>query len=405
MMLTTNREETDIDKQSWTALEWATIEGSAEHVEGLLEKDAGNMQYDEQVIARTLHLAMICGYHTIAKTLLAARDTDGTSGFVNRWPTNSRNVPEEALFITKRCGLTNRLNIVRPNLMEATVDVPSGWWNPSIEDHASIVNIVHRADDDGMSRSERHVYVEYKNGDVYEGQWMDKRQIPHGSGTYIWRSGLKYVGNWVYGTKSGHGEQIFPCGVKYVGLWLNDKRHENGRQEYLNGALYHGGWQKGEELGYGVQTYASGDKYNGGWKEGMWHGYGEMTLPRMGRTYRGGFANGQEHGYAEICRELPDGRRYDGGIRQGKRHGYGFLSTPIATMEGGFKDDRQDGWQEIRAPMRHDYSGTYRDGHMWGVGHMYEYATGKIFDGVWEKNVYKGPLRHELSTTRKWWFT
>jgi hypothetical protein len=61
-------------------------------------------------------------------------------------------------------------------------------------------------------------------------------------------------------------------------------------------------------------------------------------------------------------------------------------------MEGGFKYDVPEGWQEVRGPLRHDYSGTYHDGKMHGVGRMVEYNTGKQFDGVWDFNDYKGPL-------------
>jgi hypothetical protein len=155
---------------------------------------------------------------------------------------------------------------------------------------------------------------------------------------------------------------------------------------------YEGSWVNGRKHGFGVQTYPTGDKYEGGWKEGQWHGYGELTRPAQGRTYCGGFANGQEHGFAIIRRKEPDGRWYEGGMRQGQRHGYGNLVTPIGTMEGGFKYDRQDGWQEIRAPMRQDYSGTYREGKKNGVGRMIEHATAKVFDGVWDNDVYKGAL-------------
>jgi hypothetical protein len=197
----------------------------------------------------------------------------------------------------------------------------------------------------------RYVRLEYANRDRYDGWWDDAHNGPQGFGVYTWAAGGA-------------------AGITYEGSWVNGRKH-----------------------GYGVQTYPTGDKYDGGWKEGQWHGYGEFTRPAVGRTYCGGFAAGQEHGYATIRRKEAGGERwYEGGIRQGKRHGYGNLVTPLGTMEGGFKYDKQDGWQEIRAPMRHDYSGTYREGKMNGVGRMVEYASGKTFDGVWENNDYKGQL-------------
>jgi hypothetical protein len=194
----------------------------------------------------------------------------------------------------------------------------------------------------------RIIRIEHPNHDVYEGWWNDQSNCPHGQGTYTWANGVKYDGS----------------------------------------------WKEGRKHGYGCQTYPNGDKYDGGWKDGQWHGYGEYTRQDQGRKYLGGFANGQEHGYAVIRRENPlDRRVYEGGIRQSQRHGYGKLTTPIGTMEGGFKFDLQDGWQEVRAPMRHDYSGTYRDGKMWGVGTMKEYASGKTYDGVWDNNEFQGPLK------------
>jgi hypothetical protein len=193
----------------------------------------------------------------------------------------------------------------------------------------------------------RFIRLQYGNGDKYEGFWLDSSQCPHGLGTYTWCSG-----------------------VKYEGSWLNGKKH-----------------------GYGIQTYPSGDRYEGGWKEGEWHGYGDMIRPSEGRQYQGGFVRGQEHGFALIRRRAPDGRVYEGGIRQGHRHGYGNLSTPMGTMEGGFKDDKQDGWQEVRAPGRHDYSGTYKDGKMEGIGRLYEFSSNKVFEGVWQNNDYKGKLK------------
>jgi len=200
-----------------------------------------------------------------------------------------------------------------------------------------------------MASTVSYVKLQYFNGDLYEGYWLNPQGCPHGYGTYTWQDGLKYEGS----------------------------------------------WRKGLKHGYGSQTYPSGDKYEGGWKDGQWHGYGELTQTSLGRTYFGGFASGLEHGYAQIRRGGADNRFYDGGVRQGQRHGYGNLTTPLGTMEGGYKYNKQDGWQEVKAPMRHDYSGTYRDGKMWGVGRMVEYASGKTFDGVWENNDYKGPLTYK----------
>ena len=55
--------------------------------------------------------------------------------------------------------------------------------------------------------------------------------MPEGKGTYKWKEGGKYEGEWKKNKKCGKGKRIFANGSAYEGEWLNDKQH--GKVIYL----------------------------------------------------------------------------------------------------------------------------------------------------------------------------
>ncbi len=62
----------------------------------------------------------------------------------------------------------------------------------------------------------------WKDGREYQGQYnMDKK---HGFGTYRWADGRIYIGQWMNGKQHGQGEYITPKGNKRVGIWMEGKR-------------------------------------------------------------------------------------------------------------------------------------------------------------------------------------
>lgn len=85
--------------------------------------------------------------------------------------------------------------------------------------------------------------LRYKNGDVYEGNFKDTYR--HGKGSYTWKSGGKFVGEW-----------IKDDGVK-------------GTYEYKNGNIYTGDFKKNSDLvrhGFGkFVTKSTGEIRNGLW--------------------------------------------------------------------------------------------------------------------------------------------
>ena len=105
----------------------------------------------------------------------------------------------------------------------------------------------------------------WKSGNKYEGDWVNDKK--HGKGTYIWKDGTKYVGDWKNNKKHGFGTYYWNDGDKYVGDFLNDKKHGKGRYTYKSGNKYDGDWVNDKRTGEGVFTFANGKKQEGVFKD------------------------------------------------------------------------------------------------------------------------------------------
>jgi len=58
--------------------------------------------------------------------------------------------------------------------------------------------------------------------DTYEGRF--KKGLPHGSGTYTWKNGNIYTGDWKNGKRNGKGTLYSASnGEKITGFWKNDE--------------------------------------------------------------------------------------------------------------------------------------------------------------------------------------
>lgn len=96
-----------------------------------------------------------------------------------------------------------------------------------------------------------------------------------GQGSLIIKNGIKYVGTWKNGKKTGFGSSFYPNWNVYKGnylendidgvgtLWLTDKEQ-----------VFYGQFTKNRRNGWGVHWFADGTKYEGEWKDNLRHGYG-----------------------------------------------------------------------------------------------------------------------------------
>ncbi|KAJ3591603.1 hypothetical protein NHX12_006736 [Muraenolepis orangiensis] len=116
----------------------------------------------------------------------------------------------------------------------------------------------------------------------------------HLGGTYRFKKGARYIGNYDNNIKHGQGIFYYPDGSKYEGSWVDDQKQGQGVYTYPNGDTYDGGWLLNVRHGAGTYRYKdTGSLYRGSWAQGEQNGAGAMV--HSNHRYEGTFINNQQH--------------------------------------------------------------------------------------------------------------
>ena len=78
--------------------------------------------------------------------------------------------------------------------------------------------------------------MEYRNGDVYNGQWV--RNKKHGDGRIDYVVGGSYTGGWINDIREGHGVNVYPNDDMFEGEFECSLRGRTGTMFYKNGNIY-----------------------------------------------------------------------------------------------------------------------------------------------------------------------
>lgn len=82
-------------------------------------------------------------------------------------------------------------------------------------------------------------------------------------GTYSFKTGATYDGEWIGGFRDGHGIQQWPDGARYEGYWKDNRAHGKGKFTHIDGDIYDGHWVNDKANGYGVYHHINGAMYEG----------------------------------------------------------------------------------------------------------------------------------------------
>ena len=111
--------------------------------------------------------------------------------------------------------------------------------------------------------------VQYPNGDVYEGTFLNGVRDGKGTMTYA-EQGTKYEGEWKNNLKEGIGKMTFGTDGEYTGHFVAGERSGEGIYKYLKTKdLYSGSWKNGLKHGKGTFIFFDtkmkivGDWFNG----------------------------------------------------------------------------------------------------------------------------------------------
>lgn len=129
------------------------------------------------------------------------------------------------------------------------------------------------------------------------------------------------------GLCSGYGKFTYKNGDVYEGEWLMGVREGKGKMTYSDG-YYEGDWKKGVREGKGVDSFNNGYKYEGEFSCDLWHGLGKEIFPdgtyfegeyrfgkkngKMRHVFRGGY---QESFYKDNLREGKSTAVWDNGLK------------------------------------------------------------------------------------------
>ena len=140
---------------------------------------------------------------------------------------------------------------------------------------------------------------------------VDKR---HGQGTYWKNEGSKlrreYTGDWYEDKKHGRGTFFYKNGDRYDGYWVNGLPQGEGRMIYSNENIYEGQWHEGKRNGYGVLTKRNGDHFEGHWVCDQREGQGSYFYHSKNKLFVGEWVKDQPKTgvYTEVDDEEADKR-------------------------------------------------------------------------------------------------
>lgn len=151
----------------------------------------------------------------------------------------------------------------------------------------------------------------------------------NGYGIYLYKSGIKYIGDFSNGEPSNHGAAYYPTGEKYVGEWTHKDANGNGTKFLLDGETEEGLWKDG--------LYVGASRAAKGCVEGNCRN-GEGTYIYLNNTkYSGEFFNGEAHGKGTCF--YSNGDKYIGTWKYHNFEGKGTMYSNDGSIQSGYWKD------------------------------------------------------------------
>ncbi len=220
-----------------------------------------------------------------------------------------------------------------------------------------------------------------------------KGNCQNGYGTFTYKSGATYKGEFLNGEINGQGALYFSNGDRYIGEWENRYREGKGKLTFVNGDVYQGNFIRNEFNGHGVFNFANGNKYDGNFEDGQFQGKGSMIYAN-GDKYEGNWKNNQRHGFGKLV--LTNGE-----IEEGEWGNDRYLEADVAVIAAAEDELVDKNLRDCRStycdsgkgyynyPDGSKYVGEFKDGKAIGHGTCY-YANGDKYVGYWRNHGPNG---------------
>ena len=264
----------------------------------------------------------------------------------------------------------------------------------------------------------------YPSGSKYVGQFVDGKH--HGGGTLFYADGSRYQGAWKNGKMEGSGAETLPDGTLRKGTWKNGRlvSHQseqleakgngpvqqmgcisgdclNGKGYYMfaTGAVYIGEFLNGEIHGYGTCYYPNGTIYKGYWAHRFPDGQGTKTYEdgskRIGFWKKGQpvdeFGNFVDDQKDIVLMEKEDPTIQTGCLLGNCMNGNGtYAYVDGSRYEGQFLNEKPHHQGVFSYASGDRYEGELAEGLPHGLGKMVHH-NGEVSEGLWQEGNYQGP--------------
>ena len=235
--------------------------------------------------------------------------------------------------------------------------------------------------------------VEFKNGNIYEGNWNEKLEM-HGYGKYLLKNDKVFVeGYWDKGILK-KGRIFLPNGDIYEGDIENNEYNGKGKYyDKVEDSIYEGSFIKGERNKNGVIIFHDGSIYEGNLiDDDVPNGKGKFKWIDSSNQ-----KNDSPINYFNFSRNTPFNNdnyilSYEGDFENGVIEGNGILKNEETGSEykGGFKNNVFDGKGVFKWGKNGiiKYDGEYKNGKKNGNG---TYSTAQMkYSGNWNEGKPHG---------------
>ena len=221
----------------------------------------------------------------------------------------------------------------------------------------------------------------FKNGDVYAGQWQDG--LMHGRGVYLFRTKARYEGEFYRGVMQGEGVMRYPDGTYYSGGWSGNKKAGRGKLVRPSGKTQDGRWADGQFVGTESVAVASA-------KPKPQHNNAATAAPiaakppRTSTSSTSSSTNGGLRDCNKVYCEDGTGR---------------YLYMDGAVYVGQFEDGQPSGRGKVTYANGDGYTGEWFGNAPDGEG-TFTFANGRSVLGRWEEGrLVQRLYRNEAGST------
>ena len=158
------------------------------------------------------------------------------------------------------------------------------------------------------------IYHNYKQGIIYEGEWLNNRK--DGIGIEFYKDGYKFQGDYKNGLKHGIGTYFWEDGSMYQGEWKYNLMDGYGIYKFKDGSICQGFWLSNQLNGFGKLTFAQVKCYIGFFKKDYKSGFGLLFWFKEKKAFIGFWKNNKQNGLGKF---IYDGKIKYGSWKQGNR--------------------------------------------------------------------------------------